>query len=110
MIVHHGRVSRHIEHEGGFSDGRSRSKDDEVGRLPSEGDLVQRREAGRHSAVAGHLLALLHLLHCGLDQVADALDIFLDTVLDCGKDIGLGHINERIHIYAVIESLLEDGV
>ena len=101
MMIH-SRISGDIHHKGRLTHGRTGGDDDKVGRLPSESYLVEGRETGRHSAQAG---GLLQFLYGGYRLIYDRtylLDVFLDIVLDGSEDSGLSHVDELVHVHAVI--------
>ena len=83
----HRSIAGHIDHKGGLTDRRTGCKDDKVGRLPAEGDVVHRRKAGRDSAVTGAFLTFLKIVQCVIDDLADLLHILLDIVLDGRIDL-----------------------
>ena len=91
-----------IEHERRLSHGRTRSKDYKVGRLPSESDLVKRREARRHTAQTRGVLKSLNVIDGFGDDGPDILDILFDIVLDSRKYICLRIVYQVIHIGSVI--------
>jgi len=104
------RISGDVDNECSLSDRRTCRQNDQVRSLPSEGDLVKRRESRRYSAESFRALTLLEVFQGIVYDLSDLLDILLDIVLDGREKLGLRRIDKVVDIHRLVIRSLEDIV
>ena len=104
IVIVHGNVLGHGQHEGRLTHSRTGSDDDEVGVLPARGHLVQLREAALQSAqTVGTRGRLLYQLVGLGDDGVDLRVVLLHVLLRDFEELSFGLLHQVVHVERLVE-------
>ena len=99
----YGGVTGYIERKGGFTHRRAGGQDNKVTVLPALSNAVYGGITRRNAGKAGCALHVLQFAQDRIDYGANVVEITLYVVADGCVNLGLGVVNEVIHVGGLVE-------
>ena len=103
-------VTGYVKREGRLTYRRTSRQNDEVGRLPTVSNLIQRCKSRRHSAEAFVILHSVQTFKSLRYDRTDILNVLFITTLGSAVNVGKSLVHQVVHLYVLRIGVIQNPV